>query len=226
MSDDEYGAGGGDDYDYGGPAWVEPFNISVSIEIQSISFQLRWRRFRSFFPSIPFNLPLTLATQDENYDILNEQDPDAPVGEDEAEGQVNGINGEHDQEMANGERPVAAPTEERQPNKTRITTPYLTKYERARILGTRALQIRCVLSSRHCIGCPTHSDQYERPRTGPSGWRDRCPSNCYQGVVTTQNTPHHQKISPGRKLWRLERLWTHHWLNSPSTTHLSFSSFP
>lgn len=30
---------------------------------------------------------------------------------------------------------------ERQPNKVRITTPYLTKYERARILGTRALQI-------------------------------------------------------------------------------------
>ena len=34
---------------------------------------------------------------------------------------------------------------ERQPNKERITTPYLTKYERARVLGTRALQIRCVL---------------------------------------------------------------------------------
>ena len=31
---------------------------------------------------------------------------------------------------------------ERQPNKVRITTPYLTKYERARVLGTRALQIR------------------------------------------------------------------------------------
>ncbi|KZP25449.1 RNA polymerase Rpb6 [Athelia psychrophila] len=30
---------------------------------------------------------------------------------------------------------------ERQANKVRITTPYLTKYERARILGTRALQI-------------------------------------------------------------------------------------
>ncbi|KZT30862.1 putative DNA-directed RNA polymerase subunit [Neolentinus lepideus HHB14362 ss-1] len=30
---------------------------------------------------------------------------------------------------------------ERQPNKIRVTTPYLTKYERARILGTRALQI-------------------------------------------------------------------------------------
>lgn len=28
------------------------------------------------------------------------------------------------------------------PNAERITTPYMTKYERARILGTRALQIR------------------------------------------------------------------------------------
>jgi len=25
-----------------------------------------------------------------------------------------------------------------------VTTPYMTKYERARVLGTRALQIRCV----------------------------------------------------------------------------------
>lgn len=30
-------------------------------------------------------------------------------------------------------------------NRERITTPYMTKYERARILGTRALQIRCVV---------------------------------------------------------------------------------
>lgn len=27
-------------------------------------------------------------------------------------------------------------------NKERVTTPYMTKYERARVLGTRALQIR------------------------------------------------------------------------------------
>jgi RNA polymerase Rpb6 len=33
---------------------------------------------------------------------------------------------------------------ERLPNAVRVTTPYLTKYERARILGTRALQIRYV----------------------------------------------------------------------------------
>lgn len=31
-------------------------------------------------------------------------------------------------------------------NAERITTPYMTKYERARILGTRALQISCVHS--------------------------------------------------------------------------------
>lgn len=30
------------------------------------------------------------------------------------------------------------------PNEKRSTTPYMTKYERARVLGTRALQIRCV----------------------------------------------------------------------------------
>lgn len=30
------------------------------------------------------------------------------------------------------------------PNEERITTPYMTKYEKARILGTRALQIRYV----------------------------------------------------------------------------------
>ena len=31
------------------------------------------------------------------------------------------------------------------PNEKRTTTPYMTKYERARVLGTRALQIRYVL---------------------------------------------------------------------------------
>lgn len=31
-------------------------------------------------------------------------------------------------------------------NKLKITTPYMTKYEKARILGTRALQIRCAIS--------------------------------------------------------------------------------
>jgi DNA-directed RNA polymerase I, II, and III subunit RPABC2 len=63
-----------------------------------------------------------------------------------AEDGVNGVNGaEGDLEMANAEEQTtlaAGLTAERQPNTVRITTPYLTKYERARILGTRALQIR------------------------------------------------------------------------------------
>ena len=33
--------------------------------------------------------------------------------------------------------------QQRQQDKPRMTTRYLTKYERARVLGTRALQIRC-----------------------------------------------------------------------------------
>ncbi|KAF8481968.1 subunit common to RNA polymerase I [Russula ochroleuca] len=68
------------------------------------------------------------------------------------ESQMNGVEGlngaEHDHDMVNGSAsqeqqsaPQAGLTGERQPNKVRVTTPYLTKYERARILGTRALQI-------------------------------------------------------------------------------------
>jgi DNA-directed RNA polymerase I, II, and III subunit RPABC2 len=62
---------------------------------------------------------------------------------------VNGAEPDHD--MVNGTASQEQPsvpqtglTGERQPNKVRVTTPYLTKYERARILGTRALQIRHV----------------------------------------------------------------------------------
>jgi len=51
---------------------------------------------------------------------------------------------DQDQEMGNGEEGTtvgAGLSGERQPNIVRMTTPYLTKYERARVLGTRALQI-------------------------------------------------------------------------------------
>ncbi|KAJ3750665.1 subunit common to RNA polymerase I [Lentinula boryana] len=112
MSDDEYGGGGRDDFDYGGPSFAEE----------------------------PF---------DGTYDLLAaENEGAAEDGPVEGEAHVNGVNGiENDQEMGNGEEQQTQPTTgagmtgERQPNKVRITTPYLTKYERARILGTRALQI-------------------------------------------------------------------------------------
>jgi hypothetical protein len=84
---------------------------------------------------------------------------------------VNGAEPDHDHDMVNGtvsqEQPSAPQTGltgERQPNKVRVTTPYLTKYERARILGTRALQIRHAL-------CPTPLikeltiTQHERPHS-------------------------------------------------------------
>ncbi|KAG1857547.1 RNA polymerase, subunit omega/K/RPB6 [Suillus tomentosus] len=116
MSDDGYGGGGGgDDYDYDGPSFTD-------------------------------------GAFDEGYDLLAQEQEEQVEGEG-ATGEVshvNGINGaDHDQEMVNGEEgPQPQPTPsnagiqgERQANKVRVTTPYLTKYERARILGTRALQI-------------------------------------------------------------------------------------
>jgi len=117
MSDDGYGGGAGDDFDYDGPGFNED-------------------------------------TFDTNYDLLAGEIPDGeiPPGETGEDGvatgedgtQINGVNGvDHDQEMSHAEEGAvgAGLAGERQPNKVRVTTPYLTKYERARVLGTRALQI-------------------------------------------------------------------------------------
>lgn len=55
-----------------------------------------------------------------------------------------GSDGDMDTDMIDADEPIeilnAGEGQAVQPNK-RITTPYLTKYERARVLGTRALQI-------------------------------------------------------------------------------------
>jgi len=96
---------------------------------------------------------------DEGYDFFNQEMQDG-------EQEMNGVTGEgtlanHPDEWPTGnaagvldtsqqatavEDAQDAPSAgglvgERQPNAVRVTTPYLTKYERARILGTRALQI-------------------------------------------------------------------------------------
>lgn len=84
---------------------------------------------------------------DENYDLLATEVPDGEAaGEGEQANGYPGANGVDVQEQPNGEQAPAeasrsAAQGERQPNKDRVTTPYLTKYERARVLGTRALQI-------------------------------------------------------------------------------------
>jgi len=117
MSDDGYGGGGGgDDYDYEGPGFTED-------------------------------------AFDENYDLVATEATDGEAAGEEGAAPANGLEGEgvngaeQDQEMANGDAQQDAAASgagmrgERQPNKVRVTTPYLTKYERARVLGTRALQI-------------------------------------------------------------------------------------
>lgn len=42
--------------------------------------------------------------------------------------------------VGGGTEPISAPKS----IKERLTTPYMTKYEKARVLGTRALQIRYI----------------------------------------------------------------------------------
>lgn len=58
-----------------------------------------------------------------------------------------GVNGERtiisgDPNAGGGRGVMEQPREKKIPNDQRTTTPYMTKYERARVLGTRALQIR------------------------------------------------------------------------------------
>lgn len=68
------------------------------------------------------------------------------VGE---EGEDDMLNGDEDNIVISGDPSAAANAgkdkssrDKRIPDDERNTTPYMTKYERARILGTRALQIR------------------------------------------------------------------------------------
>ncbi|KFM66060.1 DNA-directed RNA polymerases I, II, and III subunit RPABC2, partial [Stegodyphus mimosarum] len=74
--------------------------------------------------------------------MADDYEPDDPVGEDYEEG------GEEDEvldELEQNEEDnidiLPATDQQPQMNQKRITTPYMTKYERARVLGTRALQI-------------------------------------------------------------------------------------
>lgn len=48
---------------------------------------------------------------------------------------------------------VTSEKDKKVPNDKRTTTPYMTKYEKARVLGTRALQIRYA----QYVGCIDHS---------------------------------------------------------------------
>lgn len=82
----------------------------------------------------------------EEDEVAEEYEPE-PVGDEE-----HFQNGEEegDNVVVSGDPSAAAKEnakshkDKKIPNDQRITTPYMTKYEKARILGTRALQIRYV----------------------------------------------------------------------------------
>lgn len=79
-------------------------------------------------------------------DVDVEGDEAAAAAEDIYQDAVNGertiISG--DPNAGGGRGVMEQPREKKIPNDQRSTTPYMTKYERARVLGTRALQIRFV----------------------------------------------------------------------------------
>ena len=70
-------------------------------------------------------------------------DPDAKLitGDD---GNIVDIRDPNQTAGAGKKNAVVGLREKKIPNDKRSTTPYMTKYERARVLGTRALQIRYV----------------------------------------------------------------------------------
>ena len=77
-----------------------------------------------------------------------------------------------------GDNSVKGIKEKKIPDEKRTTTPYMTKYERARVLGTRALQIRWVLLSR----CPENKCEENGNRTENEG------GECRNNKPNAENT--------------------------------------
>lgn len=79
------------------------------------------------------------------------EDPDALIPATNGVGgtvvEINGGGGDTSQQQQGKKNAVLGLKAKKIPEHERSTTPYMTKYERARVLGTRALQIRFVLSS-------------------------------------------------------------------------------
>jgi DNA-directed RNA polymerases I, II, and III subunit RPABC2 len=99
---------------------------------------------------------------DEDPDEYYEPEPE-PADEDDAARapEQEGENQDADHVVASGDPNAAANhgrgnekshKDKKIPNDQRTTTPFMTKYEKARILGTRALQIRWVVFAWQCEG--------------------------------------------------------------------------
>jgi len=89
----------------------------------------------------------TICIFEEKKKLVPEEEEKANTvcGREEAD-EVDDFDEEVEEQQPEDEFDVVAENDERQPQeiKERITTKYMTKYERARLLGTRALQIRYV----------------------------------------------------------------------------------
>ncbi|KAF1991906.1 RNA polymerase Rpb6 [Aulographum hederae CBS 113979] len=90
------------------------------------------------FDDIEPEEPEYYAEQDDEHEETNNaEDPDArrPAGENVIH------SGDHAAQQVRNKNTVEHQRSRKVPNEKRVTTPYMTKYERARVLGTRALQI-------------------------------------------------------------------------------------
>ena len=97
--------------------------------------------------------------RDFDNDDIDADEPDLDnEGEEGEEGDKEGEEGADQGVVEVGDAPEDGVAGHAVDKDDRITTPYMTKYERARILGTRAVQIRCLRiwepRTAHILACP------------------------------------------------------------------------
>ena len=105
---------------------------------------------------------------DENNVDYEAGEPGEEQGEEGEEGEAGGADVVEVDRQEGEEEGKAVAMEDR------ITTPYMTKYERARILGTRALQIRC--APPRCGRCRTRPQSLGQQHARLHGTRAPAPS--------------------------------------------------
>lgn len=127
-------------------------------------------------------------------DIINPEDLEGEgEGEGFEEGNVQTANGDRvvvsgDPNAGYAGKVVEQPREKKVANEERATTPYMTKYERARVLGTRALQIRFVWMI-ECVERIEADGSLQHECTGSCGFggRNRPITDCYEGAKSKEN---------------------------------------
>ncbi|GFT18536.1 nephrocystin-4 [Nephila pilipes] len=93
------------------------------------------------FTETVFFWHLLLKSHEKDPFMADDYEPDDPVGDDFDEGEPEDEGLDEIEQNEEDNFDVLPASEQPQLNQKRITLPYMTKYERARVLGTRALQI-------------------------------------------------------------------------------------